>query len=459
MRNVGSRHQQESVGDNPLHKWSSLPGSILEGLGVSTKKEEDDDEEEGNEDEGLQEVAGTLQIRVVPKEMVIKPDEAGDRMQNGVSSAENILESSNTQIIIKTESPPKPKVKLERTKSILKQSSKERGDAPELHSPKKEQISFAPDEKYDVKHKTEKRVSIENGTKLEDEVVERKKLRSPSPVKNRESEDDDEERSCEHRLLKGTDSPLRVIENKVIEKIKQNCVESKSESSSSNKIASASETTKSNIDSRTATVNQKKIVDKVKEAKEETAVNNRRQCSPSVDVVVTASSLSVVERKSLANGLSPGMEEQSEYFDASENIKDKRPEQEDDYSGVDNASQALRETSVSPALDGNKISRIPIAVSGQRLAKCMSWSSGDFTPGLRRRRLTDKYVNDPSELNLRFKRHSTTGGAKARGVPTCLIGAPESSPDTSEGPPPPPPPLGEPLPESDVRCRRYRPVT
>ncbi|XP_031331385.1 tau-tubulin kinase homolog Asator isoform X2 [Photinus pyralis] len=460
MRNVGSRHQQESVGDNQLHKWSSLPSSILEGFGVSTKKEEDD-EDEGNEDEGLQEVAGTLQIRVVPKEMVIKPqlpDEAGDRMQNGVSSAEN---HSNTQIIIKTESPPKPKVKLERTKSILKQSSKERGDAPELHSPKKEQISFAPDEKYDVKHKTEKRVSIENGTKLEDDVFERestrKKLRSPSPEKNRESEEDDEEQSCEHRLLKETDSPLRVIENKVIKKIKQNCVESKSESSSS-KVASTSETTKSNFDSRTATVNQKKIVEKVKESKGETVVNNRRQCSPSVDGV-TASALSVVERKSLANGISPGMEEQSEYFDATENIKDKRPEQEDDYSGVDNASQVLRETSVSPVPDGNKISRIPIAVSGQRLAKCMSWSSGDFTPGLRRRRLTDKYVNDPSELNLRFKRHSTAGGAKARGVPTCLIGAAESSPDTSEGPPPPPPPSGEPLPESEVRCRRYRPVT
>lgn len=52
------------------------------------------------------------------------------------------------------------------------------------------------------------------------------------------------------------------------------------------------------------------------------------------------------DRKSLANGLSPGIEEQSEYFDATENIKDKRQEQDDDDSGVDNASQVLRETSV-----------------------------------------------------------------------------------------------------------------
>ncbi|KAK5638120.1 hypothetical protein RI129_012415 [Pyrocoelia pectoralis] len=476
LRDVASiRH--ESIDEN-LHKSRSLPSIILDRFGVNNENKDEDEDDDGNEDEGLQEVAGTLQIRVVPKEMVVKsqlPDEAGDRIQNGVSATENNLQCNNGHIIIKntTESPPKPKIKLERTKSILKQSSKERGETSDMHSPKKEQISFAPDEKYDIiKHKTEKRVSIENGTKLEDEIVDkenaRRKLRSPSPEKKPESEEDEGEQSCEHdEVVKEGDLPLLIIENKLIEKIKQNCVESKSESSSS-KIGSTSETTKSNFDSRTTTVNQKKVVrvlqdDKLKESKADLGLNNRRQCSPSVDGI-TASAISVVERKSLPNGLSPGMEEQSEYFDATENIKDKRQEQEDDDSGVDNASQVLRETSGSPAPDGNKISRIPIAVSGQRLAKCMSWS-GDLTPGLRRRRLTDKYVNDPSELNLRFKRHSATGGknlhlegAKARGVPTCLIGAPESSPDTSEGPPPPPP-SGEPLPESEVRCRRYRPVT
>lgn len=49
-----------------------------------------------------------------------------------------------------------------------------------------------------------------------------------------------------------------------------------------------------------------------------------------------------------------------------------------------------------------------MAVTGQRLAKCMTWS-GDLTPGLRRRRQADKYVTDPSQLNLRFKRHSAAG--------------------------------------------------
>jgi hypothetical protein len=63
----------------------------------------------------------------------------------------------------------------------------------------------------------------------------------------------------------------------------------------------------------------------------------------------------------------------------------------------------------SPAMDPGRISKIPVAVGGQRLAKCMSWS-GDLTPGLRRRRQAEKYVTDPSQLNLRFKRHSTAGG-------------------------------------------------
>lgn len=55
------------------------------------------------------------------------------------------------------------------------------------------------------------------------------------------------------------------------------------------------------------------------------------------------------EKRSIVNGLSPGMDEQSEYFDATENptIKDKRQEQDDEDSGVDNASQILRESSVS----------------------------------------------------------------------------------------------------------------
>lgn len=50
-------------------------------------------------------------------------------------------------------------------------------------------------------------------------------------------------------------------------------------------------------------------------------------------------------------------------------------------------------------------------------------------------------------------------GLRIRGISSCLIDAPESSPETSESPPPPPPPNGDPPPESQVRCRRFRPVT
>lgn len=61
------------------------------------------------------------------------------------------------------------------------------------------------------------------------------------------------------------------------------------------------------------------------------------------------------EKRSVANGISPGMEEQSEYFDATENplYKDKRQEFDDEDSGVDNASQILRESSVSWLLIGH----------------------------------------------------------------------------------------------------------
>lgn len=69
-------------------------------------------------------------------------------------------------------------------------------------------------------------------------------------------------------------------------------------------------------------------------------------------------------------------------------------------------------------MDG-KMSRIPVAVTGQRLAKCMTWA-GDLTPGLRRRRHGEKYVTDPSQLNLRFKRHSTAGG-KVGNYTTMLV--------------------------------------
>uniref|UniRef100_A0A6P7G2R2 Uncharacterized protein LOC114333623 isoform X2 n=1 Tax=Diabrotica virgifera virgifera TaxID=50390 RepID=A0A6P7G2R2_DIAVI len=243
---------------------------------------------------------------------------------------------------------------------------------------------------------------------------------------------------CRSNSLKAVSKPLEAVKN--------NLVDSKSSESSS------------------STQCRKQDGDDKGENKDRVRSSQGYDLGTNTNNVTFVSTTSIPEQRekrsigSIANGLSPGMDEQSEYYDATENpiIKDKRQEQDDEDSGVDNASQILRETSVSPAMEG-RLSKIPVAVSGQRLAKCMSWS-GDLTPGLRRRRQNnDKYVTDPSQLKLRFKRHSSSG-LRVRGISTCLIDAPESSPESSEGPPPPPP-QGDPPSESQVRCRRFRPVT
>ncbi|XP_046741888.1 uncharacterized protein LOC124408761 isoform X3 [Diprion similis] len=102
------------------------------------------------------------------------------------------------------------------------------------------------------------------------------------------------------------------------------------------------------------------------------------------------------------------------------------------------------------------------------------------TPALRRRRLSEKYVTDASQLNLHFQRpqHRPRPISEilpymqlyARGVPSYLLGeggkrSEESSDNESDhsGPPnaqPPPPPTSVPPhgAENNARCRRYRPV-
>ncbi|KYB26867.1 tau-tubulin kinase homolog Asator isoform X2 [Tribolium castaneum] len=428
MRNVASRHLQEGEEEAKVaeaSKWNSLP--ILNLMDKEELKSDNKEEEQNGEDEGLQEVAGKLEIRVVPKENVPKPPES-------------------------TESAERPIVKLERTKSILKQSSKERNEGQEMPSPKREQITFAPE--VDEGEKVKKRVSLEAEEPIDKkEEVENEKDESESSSSETEQKNSDKKPNStipEVVPLNNSQKPT----SKPLEKIKNNLGHSASESSSS-----TGDKLEQNLKNARNSIEKKNLDVK----------HDRVQCSPSVDLTtnpavtfVSAASETPRERRLMANGLSPGLDEQSEYFDATENplFRDKqRHEQDDEDSGVDNASQILRESSTSPAMDPGRISKIPVAVGGQRLAKCMSWS-GDLTPGLRRRRQGEKYVTDPSQLNLRFKRHSTAGGVRpARGIPTCLIGAPESSPDTSEGPPPPPPPTGEPPAESQVRCRRFRPVT
>ncbi|XP_024936854.1 tau-tubulin kinase homolog Asator isoform X2 [Cephus cinctus] len=100
------------------------------------------------------------------------------------------------------------------------------------------------------------------------------------------------------------------------------------------------------------------------------------------------------------------------------------------------------------------------------------------TPALRRRRQSEKYVTDASQLNLRFQRPQRRTRPTSevlprfypRGVPSYLLGEAgkrneESSDNDSDssGPPnaqPPPPPTMLPphVAENNARCRRFRPV-
>ncbi|XP_072381782.1 tau-tubulin kinase homolog Asator isoform X2 [Diabrotica undecimpunctata] len=510
MRNVASKHlMSENDEDLKLadsNRYSSLPGINLPDIEVF-RNDEDKPQEQNGEDEGLQEVAGKLEIRVVPKEQVnkdkvLRPQNLASKppIQNG--NSEIAAEHNNDVQTTNKESPQKPK--MERTKSILKQSSKERSDPQELSSPKKENISFAPDvldikcddvesskpvesiavevqtaEDCETQCNLQKNVELEtrnpNSSSVETGVSPKtsdKIIGTEVPAAKAEGESSSTE--TDHKVPKEAShqdslegyrkknihrkssinldqgdplcrsNSLKAV-SKPLEAVKNNLVDSKSSESSS------------------STQCRKQDGDDKGENKDRVRCSQGYDLGTNTNNVTFVSTTSIPEQRekrsigSIANGLSPGMDEQSEYYDATENpiIKDKRQEQDDEDSGVDNASQILRETSVSPAMEG-RLSKIPVAVSGQRLAKCMSWS-GDLTPGLRRRRQNDKYVTDPSQLKLRFKRHSSSG-LRVRGISTCLIDAPESSPESSEGPPPPPP-QGDPPSESQVRCRRFRPVT
>lgn len=100
------------------------------------------------------------------------------------------------------------------------------------------------------------------------------------------------------------------------------------------------------------------------------------------------------------------------------------------------------------------------------------------TPALRRRRQSEKYVTDVSQLNLRFQRpqhvvrpnSEVLSGFSPRGVPSHLLGeaakrTAESSDNDSDNsgptnaqPPPPPTSLPPHVAENNARCRRFRPI-
>jgi tau tubulin kinase len=300
MRNVASRHLQEEDEEpklNEASKWGSLPILNL----VDKEELKSTEVEDQNGEEGLQEVAGKLEIRVVPKENVPRPAQTSP--SNNAVEGESVEQNKEQQ---QPPPPERPKVKLERTKSILKQSSKERNENQEVHSPKREQITFAPDVNDPPEKTVKKRVSLEmdEATKKEPEEVkpeEEKKSKSPSPEKvkveaeqkseessssSSETEQKNSEKKEKVRLKSppsGSNSHVNVppteslsrsnsqkAVSKPLEKIKNNLGHSASESSSS---------TQDKLEQNLK--NARNALDK---KNNETKQQDRVQCSPSVDL-------------------------------------------------------------------------------------------------------------------------------------------------------------------------------
>ncbi|KAJ8958453.1 hypothetical protein NQ318_002240 [Aromia moschata] len=528
MRNVASKHVQQidDIEDlrvaDPL-KWGSLPT-----LNLADKQElRSNEEPDENGDEGLQEVSYRFALGPLFKFKTIAQGQGQGRSSRSRSrpffkvkamATLNYQDGNDAQT---KESPPKPKI--ERTKSILKQSSKERCETGELASPKREQITFAPELVEKMDKELDKQVNIVEIVKDEEvkpeeadqetqcdinqtdvtheglgtadnadaNIVTCDKQTGTETKKKVETESSSTETDQRNSRKKSKDNSLERNKKRLHRKSSLNFdpVESLSRSNSQKAISKPLEAVKNNLadsksdsSSSTQCKKEKNVIDRKDEQAASDSPSNvadkvesreRVRCSPSVDLstnpnvtfVSTTSIPDVKEKRSIANGLSPGIDEQSEYFDATENptLKDKRQEQDDEDSGVDNASQILRESSTSPAMDSSRLSKIPVAVSGQRLTKCMSWS-GDLTPGLRRRRQGEKYVTDPSQLKLRFKRHSGSEDVLCENVRSTHSGhlqLPHRCPRELSGivGGPPPPPSGDPPPESQVRCRRFRPVT
>lgn len=150
-------------------------------------------------------MAGKLEIRVIPKEPQSPPPQSPQQQPQPQSPKQQ----QRPQTLSPPSKPPQiaeelrnndhaahppdpPKIKLERTKSILKQSSRERTEHPELHSPKRENITFAP-ELLDL----EKQRQEKEGRKLLEKRVSVEKIVCPLKARKPEEEDEEESESSE----------------------------------------------------------------------------------------------------------------------------------------------------------------------------------------------------------------------------------------------------------------------
>ncbi|XP_014482904.1 PREDICTED: uncharacterized protein LOC106748669 isoform X2 [Dinoponera quadriceps] len=133
---------------------------------------------------------------------------------------------------------------------------------------------------------------------------------------------------------------------------------------------------------------------------------------------------------------------------------------------------------------GSEIEKLPAPAAATKEKDTTSSAEDEnltgCTPALRRRRQSEKYVTDASQLNLQFQRpqHRTRPQSEVlprlspRGVPSHLLREPgkkseesSESDSNSSGPPrsarqPPPPPTSLPphIAENNARCRRYWPI-
>lgn len=236
-------------------------------------------------------VAGKLEIRVVPKEhieVVSKPPlptQNGEVIHNGAPEPQSNKDNAQSQ----------PKIKLERTKSILKQSSKERNENVDLPSPKRENITFAPEpELHRQSKKLIKRSSLDNDLeKQANKTIEKLKqssdssssskneVKANSPVKFQLNKSQSDSRvSFNPELVTNTSK----IVHKPIEKIKSAIVDSNTESSSSTQEKSDA---KNQVEKRTSplakpSINEVRIAEKNERPP---PPSTRIQCSPTVDLI------------------------------------------------------------------------------------------------------------------------------------------------------------------------------
>lgn len=220
----------------------------------------------------LKQVAGKLEIRVVPKEQtntsnfiakVIQKDhttQPPDLQLNGLTS----------------------RTKTEKTKSILKQTSKDRPEG-DLPSPKTEQVAFLDSPHVEVK----KRVSLDDQIKIEiekeDRTVEEQRVPSLSLKKDASHESNSKSDSCKStksRKEEGDSDKFPNLSVKIrSEDLRRDAFENlrtegKSDSSSS---------MKEKIDQSLKNVRQ--AIDGKKKELEKNGIVEKPKCSPGVDLM------------------------------------------------------------------------------------------------------------------------------------------------------------------------------